>query len=219
MDTIFKERKIFMLPTEDKTAPIVIDDNSRKLFEVLPEEAAWGYQHLYVVSDEKIVVGDFGINKNDNTLHQINSTSTYKYDDWYKIIATTNRNLKSNYDHFFDSGISLPNIPNSFIKIFVREYNKKNLIKNINVEYQLYSTFMKSMWEGLHLMINIEDNSINIEYNSINIEVKTNYNKEELSQKLIYCVSEIAAELGYAGTSEEMKLWNDKTNEWIKNNL
>lgn len=57
MDTIFKQRKILMLPTTDKTAPIVINDNSRKLFEVLPEEA-WGYQHLYIVSDEKIVDGD-----------------------------------------------------------------------------------------------------------------------------------------------------------------
>lgn len=58
MDTIFKQRKILMLPTTDKTASIVINDNSRKLFEVLPEEAAWGYQHLYIVSDEKIVDGD-----------------------------------------------------------------------------------------------------------------------------------------------------------------
>jgi hypothetical protein len=46
-----------------------------------------------------------------------------------------------------------------------------------------------------------------------------NYSKKEMEQNLIYCVSEIAAKLGHAKTSEEMKVWNDETHKWIDENL
>lgn len=35
---------------------------------------------------------------------------------------------------------------------------------------------------------------------------------------LMYCVSEVAAKLGYAPTSDKMKEFNDATAEWIKEN-
>lgn len=89
----------------------------------------------------------------------------------------------------------------------------KYLEEIIKIQQEFEDKINPLIFESYYKIKNLEKDI------SINIEVKTNYNKEELSQKLIYCVSEIAAELGYAGTSEEMKLWNDKTNEWIKNNL
>jgi len=44
----------------------------------------------------------------------------------------------------------------------------------------------------------------------------TLYSEEEMRLNPIYCVSELVA--NPKGTSEEMKIWNDKTNEWFKKN-
>jgi len=42
------------------------------------------------------------------------------------------------------------------------------------------------------------------------------YTEEELRLNLIYCVSELMT--NPKTTSEEMKIWNDKTNEWFNQN-
>ena len=48
---------------------------------------------------------------------------------------------------------------------------------------------------------------------------KPKYSKKEIDEKLIYCVSEIAAKLGYAKTSQQMKVWNEETLKWISENI
>ncbi len=145
----YKKAKLVMLATDDRTAPIGIDDNSGKLFLFKPDEALWGYQHLYIVTDEEIKEGDwyytgartseYGVVKCDskrleNLLKDNNGGSVF-----YKIIATTDSSIQVNVQqHFVGDGksfekFSLPRPSNDFIEKFTEMQGN---IDEVLVEYE-----------------------------------------------------------------------------------
>ena len=98
-----------------------------------------------------------------------------------KIIATTNTSIKvkSNKNLLKEyitidenlNGVSLPQIPISFIQYFIEKYNKGNVITKVNVEYVIWTQDIKT--NKFSLFIN--------PFNCINIKtVKDSYSRDEV---------------------------------------
>lgn len=80
------------------------------------------YQNLYILSEEPIKENDWVIDKKDNILF-LSGINTDNQLHW-KVIGTTNTSL------------NLPNIPQDFINHYISEYNKGNIIEEVEVEYE-----------------------------------------------------------------------------------
>ena len=92
---------------------------------------------IYIVSDDKINVGDWFISGATNKILQLGSNeSSLKSDK--KIIATTDSSLKTKVQHDSDGflNIPLPQPTQSIIQKYIDEYNKGNVITDVMVEYE-----------------------------------------------------------------------------------
>ena len=204
--------------TEAKSAPLVIDDNSRKLFTCDPLEALWGHQHLYITLPQsdleisKIKEGDWCLfqlyNKSIPELVRI----TYKFGNqltyrgakgdkgeealqyFEKIIASTDSSLNIEYVNGNSVwGVKLPTIPEQFISYFIDQWNKGNVIKEVEVELEedgdnlcdcYYTKFCKStqLPKGIKCR-DIKHWKLKLNQNneiSIIISEEKKYSKEEL---------------------------------------
>lgn len=177
------KRQVVMLPTNQK-ANIPFYCSSDGLY-LKKEYRGNSYtpQHLYIVSDEPIKVGDWVL-KPDGTIIQMTHNNIVSYLDSQstatkKIIATTDKYLELPYNggrHEF-----LPHPSQSFIEKYVEEYNKGNIITEVMVEYEKVipnpQTISKEFdFDDIvfNLKVNIKDNTITIR------RVKDSWNKEEL---------------------------------------
>ena len=129
-------------------------------------DGEWKTQHLYILSDEKIKEGDWCLNLDTNDIFKLGK---YGVNNAKKIIATT------------DTSLGLPLIPESFIKYYISEYNKGNIITDVEVEYEdngeegwIGDDYNgEPFWnEKLELKVN-PDNTINI------YPIKNSWNREE----------------------------------------
>lgn len=152
-----------------------------------PKNTSTINQHLYILSDDEIKEDDWIITDNiigqvigciDDNLHEVDlgwSTSQTRT-DCKKIIATTDTSLmlhdNSKNNKCFGTQLSgkcphvLPQIPISFIKYFIKQYNSRpfaqDVITNVNVEY-----------ESNYKTVN-PDNTINIK------PIKDSYSRDEV---------------------------------------
>lgn len=154
----------------------------------------------------------------------------------YKIIATTDESLtigeedswKNRKDILYPN--KLPQIPTDFIKLYVEEYNKGNVIDKVLVEYQKYFKPGEVIYE---LKLN-SDNTINISLPEETIldELRKNddvkhYLREqcELANGKMYSREEVVEILHtyqeeHATNSQPVnKLLHNRVEEWIKENL
>lgn len=167
---MFKKCQVVILPTNRKA---VRDELFLDGFGILEKAIMSGCRHnavhLYILSDEDPKIGDYGLDPgfdepfrikkdlaSEDCFIDTNDNIRYTYNDphWvYKVIATT------------DSTLTLPLIPNEFIKTFIKAYNEQKSIQDVMVEYQEYyiaiseyakeklSPFAKDLWvkdsEGL----------------------------------------------------------------------
>lgn len=133
-------------------------------------------KHLYITSDKEIEKGDWYITNYVNEPNEVernkiiksknNKKLHYKYS---KIIATT------------DISLNIPLIPQSFIEKYIKEYNKSNIITEVNVEYQ--EILDMSIVENTNKTINILKVDTN---NIINIySIKDSWNREEVKAIII----------------------------------
>ena len=119
-----------MLPTDKAQDSIVDCSNKLQYFkgfftqEYLKSQGKSSH-HLYITSDDKIEVGDWYIDTQTNTVYRCDShkesLSTDDFDEFKKIIATT------------DSKLKLPQPSQSFIE----EYCRKGGIDELDVEYEV----------------------------------------------------------------------------------
>ena len=149
-----KTHKVCMLPTE-KASLIgkYIDTNQLVFNNPNHKDIPRGeFQHLYILSSEPINSGDWCIDIEDNTLFQVkeqghsgllrSNTDSYVEDSCKKIIATTDKSLKLKWDNLqsvVHNGVEtnlLPQIPESFIQEYIAEYNKGNVITEVELEYE-----------------------------------------------------------------------------------
>jgi hypothetical protein len=138
------KRKVVMLPTNEKAirkgqigfvkentwigtcSNVELDNIAVNQGDVVP-------QHLYIISDEEIKVGDWCIDKNNCIYKQETDKIFQTFTNSNKIITTTDKSLE------------LPEPSPEFIDKFIREYNKGNVIEEVMVEYDAYNR--STTWE------------------------------------------------------------------------
>ena len=126
---MWKKHKIIMLPANGKSIlhkfGDCLDMNAEK--QIWHGEAKPIYQHLYILSDEEIKEGDIILTKEYGVWEYRKAPCPLPYwgnsNGCKKIIATT------------DSSLNLPSISQSFVKKYIEEYNKGNIITDVMVEY------------------------------------------------------------------------------------
>lgn len=172
-------------------------------------------QHLYILSDEEIKEGDWFLDTYDNVLQCASITSdTVRYiqDSWEcfayrnhvrKIIATTDSLPLNSIIHNGDLFVS--SIPKSFSFLYIYEYNKGNVIKEVEVKYEdcgtedigsvgnleHLDTIVGVFLMGHRLRIN-SDNIINIKRS------KDSWTKEELEIIIHKCAERLKEYQEYA---------------------
>lgn len=188
-----KRAKVVMLPTE-KASNVWLNKFSNQLhldgeFKENHKDAI--NQHLYIISDEEIKEGDWFVGFADGSIKPfVNQAdkSTVEINNWQlnkkghssnkKIIATTDKSLTEKIEALGTGSTYVFNLPQSsqsFIKKFVEEYNKGNVITDVMVEYELCHGKNGYVPE---LKINPKDNTITIH------KCKDSWSSEEMRQKL-----------------------------------
>lgn len=176
-------------------------------------------QHLYIISNDEIKEGDW----------VTDGTEIWKAEKGYsnqerikKIIATTDTSLKTTIaPYIFPEGgvcaskdFYLPQLSQQFIKKFIEEYNKGNIITDVLVEYKtLYSpdnihwcSQLNNNWEQgcSKIILNInQDNTINIQL------PKNSWNREEVIELCNKAANLMVEKLGQVSLP----------NWWIEKNL
>ena len=196
---MFKRRKLFMLPSNNKAGFKVEDiglhpvqglfinknPNLDNIIKAMPKAANYIKQYLYIISNDEIKYGDWCIDTVDNnfifriTNSFIKNNPNYK-DYCEKIIATNDNSLWEHDDTvpYPKTRPALPEPSQSFIEVFVREYNKGNIITDVLVEYEpIYLSVLKEKILGYKLKIS-KDNTITIK------KVKNSWNREEVESLL-----------------------------------
>lgn len=143
---MYKNCKVVMLPTNEKALFSMSLMNILLLGGSHPENNQYKNQHLYITSDDEIKKDNWCI----KSYGMPGTKEVVKYIPVYgnqckKIIATTNKSLKLYKSETLarNSGFSLktddillPQLSQQFIKKYVEEYNKGNVIEEVLVEYE-----------------------------------------------------------------------------------
>jgi hypothetical protein len=201
------------------------------------DESLGVYQHLYFLSDEEINEGDWFIHPDSSCfdkeckevsiggyeIKQVSKTDEHfvyhevmaisKSKNIKKIIATTDKSFRLTEIVKEDGNIKFPYITplpqpsQSFIKKFIEEYNKGNVITEVKVEYWAHTE------EHIQYKINPD--------NTINIKPK----KEEWSrEEVIVLLQKLADDIdnNYRPYTRDNSIGFDLVNndgQWIEKNL
>jgi len=172
-----KKCKVVMLPTE-KASKISLTDIGLILHE---ETKSKNPQHLYILSDDEIKEGDWIIRDFDNVIIQDNINSDNRRGEkFHKIIATTNPELfKNEFELNSNEQYKLPQIPQYFIELFIKEYNSSNVIKEVMVEY---NEWFENDYDGKIVSVLKVTSGNNIIITSVESKM---YSREELKSAII----------------------------------
>jgi hypothetical protein len=230
----FKRVQVIMLPTESGSLIRSFDTGKLRL---LDTTELFGHQHLYIISDDEIIEGNWVLHTQDKNIfkvnerydnsqiYELNLTSSIK-----KIIATTDTSLqytkqkteRGNFENLsFEEGIHKANFKptyiskpsQQFILEYIESYNKGKIITDILVEYEPdMEKALLNYYSGGTLIdqkpkIKFKDNTINIK------PIKDSWSREELF------------ELFSDYENENLRLNKDKdailikTSYWLENKL
>lgn len=167
--------------------------------------------HLYITSDEEIKEGDWFINRQYMIEEDKEEYAIWRCGDITpnsnpkKIIATTDTNLLKDYsEQSLNDFACLPQPSQEFILQYIEEYNKGNVISDVEVEYDK-ATYDKWLENGASPVFDIlkvnPDNTINIK------PIKNSWSREE--------VIEVINKFSYENCDDAYRN-NDK---WIEENL
>lgn len=157
-------------------------------------------QHLFILSDEEIKAGDWMLHPNkgfkvgdiwNSYINPIKAESHWfsivpsnkaKVHGFKKIIATTNSELWIENENMYPE--SLPQMLKSFIEYYISEYNKGNIITDVDVEYlRGVSIINEIQWGNNQLKLKVNpDNTISI------YPIKNSWNREEVIEFGLKCV-------------------------------
>ena len=230
---MWKNNHVVMLPTNQAQN----EDNNTIYLNNFSKELILGWrnarstnqtvQHLYITSDEEIKEGDwvilnYRIGKSiDKALPACLKNAFHNADFWNAenktqnlgnkpIIATTDTSLRRMGDGIVDIalGLEISYIPESFIKYFIEEYNKGNVITKVMVEYvQVPNSVFIQVLEAPYIQLKINsDNTINIK------PIKNSWNREEHIANIKAFAKEFVANTDTAYKQAVI-------DKWIENNL
>lgn len=146
-----KRTQVMLLPTEQKGNALIFRENqlmwqNKHSAKNDRKHHITKYFHLYILSDDKIKEGDWFIDlrDKDNLCWEDIYCAGYGGSPEFantigkKIIATTDSSLASGkgLDSFSGKPNLLPRPSEDFIKVFVEAYNKNDIIKYVDVEYE-----------------------------------------------------------------------------------
>lgn len=186
---MFKRAKVVMFPTKEKAVFFISKEH--------PEIAQkgdnsvinpnWIGQHLYFLSDDEIKESDWYYTPSKRSIEQcVKKLLIIKGGssdiEQKKIIATTDESLL-----WSKETECLPSLPNqlpqpsqSFIKKYIEEYNKGNIITDVMVEYEEYDwSLLVNGHIVLHERLKIaKDNTITIK------KIKDSWSRDEIESIL-----------------------------------
>lgn len=167
---MLKKREVVILPTDEKSIIHKQDIKGRELYLMIPERKSimnlpvpTQTHHLYILSDEKIELGDWYVDLKLNQIFLRQNPRINECENFKKIIATTDKSLK------------LPQPSLGFINEFIAHYNAETPINHVMVEYEehLDQTHSKHGAYIQKLKVNPKDNTITIR------KVKDNFTRAE----------------------------------------
>lgn len=139
MSTENRKKRIVMLPSEVPTK--IILENGVLKFHLTKIDVGGNveYMDLYILSDEEPIENDCGLLQPDNLIVKV-PKGLYPKGSCVKIIVSTNTEIGSGSLEYNDKYIQAPRPSDKFIRKFIEEFNKGNIIKEVLVEY---GTFYK----------------------------------------------------------------------------
>lgn len=192
---MLKKCKLVMLPSNQK-AYFTINSTGKMRNYIDSKDRPYQYkdeynlsyvnQHLYILSDDEITEGCWfyadEYSKPEKATH-VNNTFVNGFikSACKKIIATTDISLKTEIFGLGETAMcSLPQPSQSFLEVFVKEYNKGNVIKEVMIEYDVIT--LNEDWSQKPVVITNEYKlKINSKDNTITIKrVKDSWNREEV---------------------------------------
>lgn len=200
----FKKCQVVMLPTNKKAIfgdLILTPTFPQKLLKFEHQRCTEVSQHFYIISDDEIKEGDWGLDLISKKILKANHDVNYEQDYFKKIIATTDT-------------LGIPQPSQSFIQKYIESYNKGNIITDVLVEYvdngeeDWCERTEEPTWiERLVPDISPKDNTITIK------KVKDSWNREEV----ITLLSKFYCDAGSSiGLGQDVRVYAEK---WINKNL
>lgn len=199
---------VIMLPTEKVSCLNLTRGNTLGRWNThIPDERLSKNQHLYILSNEKIKEGDWAIvyiNENHRkvpkkiTMELSEGISTG--DMFYNIVATT------------DKSLGLPLIHDSFLPVFIKGYNERKQIKEVDLEMEYFNPALNDdqSWDGmaseLYSKMKIRED------NTVIILESRKYSKQEVRQIIEKRENELDAFYNNRGLVLPI-------DEWINENL
>lgn len=206
---MWKKAKIILLDGNTESNITMVNKVSKQL--IFHEEKVsnnHNVQHLYIISDEEIKKSDWCFDKNITNPIQIDSSYPKEFlkECCKKIIATTDELIINKYDDRFKEvsinrkslNTYLPRPSQSFLELFVSEYDKGNIITEVMVEYEPAMKLHKGEISDESYP---KDNTINIK------KVKDSFSREEVKTIL------------YKHFEDILKGNKQTLEEWIEENL
>lgn len=180
-----KKYKVIILSTEDENAPLTLRNNCfgecTGILKLLSKaDGRDKPQHLYIISDEKIKVGDWTVDYDcgfshgrlttiDNELELKRYAENPKF-NIKKVIATTDPKCKTRTLGVRSPSVPIPQIPKSFVKDY-----EINPVEEIELEHEHYSLGGED--ESKAIVIN----KLKIVENKVVVaSVKDSYSREEV---------------------------------------
>lgn len=223
-----KKCLVMMVETNDNT--IIKKNLSDKLLFKNFIATATQNQHLHIVSDDEIKEGDLvfcnlrvqivdTLDIENNTVNFVNPIYNGYISACKKIIATTDKSLTHFAPHMDCNGLgcddclkhSLPEPSPQFIQKFIDEYNKGNIIKEVNVDFIFNTT--NEDWSKTPVQLDGYYTPKIDKNNFITItKIKESWDRLEMIEKLKSFAHEFVANTDTAYKQAEI-------DKWIEENL
>lgn len=169
------------------------------------------YQNLHILSDEEIKEGDTYVNEKGRLLLHKNILNP----KGKKVIATTDKSLLQKisnpvgFDYPYRQ-VEFPQIPESFLPIFVKAYNEGNLITEVELEYEVFTETVGTsefdfMEQDSSKLKTTESNEVIISLPEVKL-----YSREQVKDKIRHFFTSVET-LDY--------LTEEDCEDWINNNL
>lgn len=233
---MWKKHELVMLPTNEKASTIWLNTNSQLLHTHVSGEYKEKYnaQHLYILSDKEIKEGDWFHDKILNVFVQADIFTDLEYvnnsDLVKKIIATTDKSLTKKEYPIINGQHStiitdcyLPQIPQSFIEYFVKQYNKGIVIDKVMVEYYRRGLNSDGIDADLTGGVIIHKNDYYVPRinndNTINIKpIKDSWSRKEVESLLHMVVNDSHCSINRVKQPNSNE-YAGFVNKWIEKNL
>jgi len=222
---MYKESAVVMLATNEKAEKCLMLRHNKLTYQPYYLTQEWlkyhnaVSKHLYINSNEEIKEGDWFIDLKDNTIWQNKAKESMRksiFPECKKIIATTNE-----YIGYTDIRVSpvknfcnYPQPSDSFIKKYIEEYNKGNVITKVLVVYEIGKSYSGNSGLEVKQWLKVDSNNC-ITIKKVEPELYTREEVKILLQKsLLFAFKEGNNHIG-----SNLPFLRTTMDNWIKQNL